>query len=151
MAKTPESKTNLDYGVRVLEGVNGLRKILLDHPSGASAEVYMNGAHVTSWKTPSGEELLFLSRRAWFEPGKPIRGGIPIVFPQFSGQGPLPQHGLVRTIPWELTEGGIEDNDTIVAQLSVTDSEDTRAIWPYEFRLCLNVLLKANDLTVSLR
>jgi len=151
MAETPNKMTNLDRGVRVLEGVNGLRKILLTHPSGASVEVYMNGAHVTSWKTPPGVELLFLSRSAWFESGKPIRGGIPIVFPQFSGQGPLPQHGLVRTMPWELTETSIEDNDTIVAQLSVTDSEDTRAIWPYEFRLCLNVRLKANDLTVSLR
>lgn len=151
MAKTPESKTNLDYGMRVLEGVNGLPKVLLTHPSGTSAEVYMNGAHVTSWKTPSGEELLFLSRRAWFEPGKPIRGGIPIVFPQFSGQGPLPQHGLVRTIPWELMESSIEDDDTIVAQLCVTDTIDTRTIWPHAFELCLKVRLETNRFILTLR
>lgn len=151
MEKTPKDKTNPDYGVRVLDGVNGLPKVLLAHPSGARAEVYMNGAHVTSWKTPARDELLFLSRSAWFQPGKPIRGGIPIVFPQFSGQGPLPQHGLVRTIPWELTESSIEGNGTIVVQLRVTDTIETRAIWPYAFELCLKVRLKHDRLILSLR
>ena len=39
----------------------------------SSATVYLNGAHVTSWKTAYGEERLFVSRQAIFKPPKAIR------------------------------------------------------------------------------
>ncbi len=38
----------------------------------ATAEIYLYGAHVTSW-TVSGKELLFLSKEAIFKPPKAIR------------------------------------------------------------------------------
>lgn len=49
-------------------------------PSGESVTVYLYGATVTSWKV-SGQEQLFLSEKAHFDRSKPIRGGIPLVFP----------------------------------------------------------------------
>lgn len=49
-------------------------------PSGESVTVYLYGATVTSWKT-NGQEQLFLSERAHLDGSKPIRGGIPVVFP----------------------------------------------------------------------
>ena len=42
------------------EGKSGLQKVVL-HYEGASAEIYLQGAHVTSFKTKDGLERLFLS------------------------------------------------------------------------------------------
>ena len=49
-------------------------------PSGESVTVYLYGATVTSWKA-NGQEQLFLSEKALLDGSKPIRGGIPLVFP----------------------------------------------------------------------
>lgn len=49
-------------------------------PSGESVTVYLYGATVTSWKT-NGQEQLFMSEKAILDGSKPIRGGIPVVFP----------------------------------------------------------------------
>lgn len=50
-------------------------------PSGESVTVHLYGATVTSWKLANGEEQLFLSEKAHLDGSKPIRGGIPVVFP----------------------------------------------------------------------
>jgi hypothetical protein len=50
-------------------------------PSGESVSVYLYGATVASWKLANGEELLFVSSKAKLDGSKPIRGGIPVVFP----------------------------------------------------------------------
>ena len=73
----------------------------MSHVSGAAVEVYLHGATITSYKLPEGREILFLSSQAVFDGAKAIRGGIPIVFPQFGG-GVLPQHGFARNSLWSL-------------------------------------------------
>jgi D-hexose-6-phosphate mutarotase len=40
------------------------------------------GAVVTSWKQPSGDEVLYVRPDAKFDKSKPISGGIPFCFPQ---------------------------------------------------------------------
>ena len=50
-------------------------------PSGEFVSVYLYGATVASWKLADGEEQLFVSSKAKLDGSKPIRGGIPIVFP----------------------------------------------------------------------
>jgi glucose-6-phosphate 1-epimerase len=54
---------------------NGIARLNLLHPSGSSAQVYLNGATVTSFKTSKGEDVIFLSSKAIFKTGKAIRGG----------------------------------------------------------------------------
>ena len=49
-------------------------------PTGDSVDVRMYGATVISWKS-HGKENLWLSEAAKLDGSKPIRGGIPIVFP----------------------------------------------------------------------
>ena len=61
----------------------------------ASAELYLHGATLTSWKV-DGEELLFVSPKAVFAPPKAIRGGVPVCFPQFAMLGPLQVRGCWR-------------------------------------------------------
>ncbi|KAJ6295969.1 hypothetical protein OIU76_026784 [Salix suchowensis] len=68
--------------VELCKGINGLDKVVLRGPRGSSAEVYLYGGHVTSWRNDHGEELLFVSTKEIFKPPKAIRGGIPICFPQ---------------------------------------------------------------------
>jgi glucose-6-phosphate 1-epimerase len=49
-------------------------------PSGESVTIHLYGATVTSWKA-NGQEQLFVSEKAHLDGSKPIRGGIPLVFP----------------------------------------------------------------------
>ena len=71
----------------------------------ATATLQLQGAHLSLWQ-PAGERpVLFLSRKAVIEPGKPLRGGMPICFPWF-GPHPTdpgqPAHGVVRQHDWEI-------------------------------------------------
>jgi len=74
----------------------------------ATAEVYLYGAHVTSW-TVGGKDLIFVSKEAIFKPPKAIRGGIPVCWPAFSDfksdsfKG-LASHGFARNSTFELQE-----------------------------------------------
>jgi glucose-6-phosphate 1-epimerase len=49
-------------------------------PTGDSIEVLLFGAGVLSWKS-NGRENLFVSDAATLDGSKPVRGGVPIVFP----------------------------------------------------------------------
>ncbi len=49
-------------------------------PTGESVQVLLHGATVLSWKS-NGQENLFLSQKAILDGSKPVRGGIPVVFP----------------------------------------------------------------------
>ena len=50
-------------------------------PTGESVEVLLHGATVISWKSARGKDNLFLSSKAHLDGSKPVRGGIPLVFP----------------------------------------------------------------------
>lgn len=67
-------------------------------------EISLFGATVLSFSI-GDVQLLFLSEKAVLDGSKPIRGGIPLVFPQFGpgdGSSKLPQHGFARTAKWEV-------------------------------------------------
>ena len=127
-----------------------LPALRLQHASGASAEIYRQGAHISSWRPGDGEEVMFMSRESLFEPGVPIRGGIPVVFPQFSERGPLPKHGFARVHAWEVEEQGTDSRGAAYARLSLADSPATRALWPHRFNADLRVELD-DALTMTLR
>ena len=123
-----------------------MRKLLLTHPSGSSAEVYLNGAQVTSWVPAVGGQRLYLSERAIFEPGKAIRGGIPVVFPQFADSGPLPRHGWLRNTEWS-----VESHDgSAGVTLSTEETAESLAIWPHSYEARLQVCLERNALELRL-
>ncbi|KAJ1959907.1 hypothetical protein IWQ62_004426 [Dispira parvispora] len=126
-------------------------KVILTHPTGASCEIKTFGATVTSWKV-HGQERLFLSRLSDLEGNKPIRGGIPLVFPQF-GKGPLMpgQHGFARHSTWEYMGVSKDDDSEIMVSFELRDSDATRASgWPYHFKLTYLVTLTATTLGTHL-
>lgn len=46
------------------------RAAFLLKSQGFTAIVMLHGGHLVSWKSPSGEELIFLSEKAIFKPPK---------------------------------------------------------------------------------
>ncbi|PWA69894.1 aldose 1-/Glucose-6-phosphate 1-epimerase, Galactose mutarotase-like domain protein [Artemisia annua] len=131
--------------LEVVKGVNGLDKVVLRQVNGTSAEVYLYGAHVTSWKNEQGEELLFLSSKAIFKPPKPIRGGIPICFPQFSNLGSLDQHGFARNRFWTFDDDPPplppDANHKVITDLILRSTKEDLKIWPYSFEYRLRITL----------
>ncbi len=124
----------------------------LSLPDGSAAIVMLHGAHVVSWKASSGNDQLYLSPTAKSGPGQAIRGGIPVIFPQFEQRGPdrsLPRHGLVRTRPWTVEATNI-GRDHAQATFTITDDDSTRELWPHAFALELTVSLAARRLDLEL-
>jgi len=143
---------NEKYGIKdriiFTIGNGGLVKASLHLASGTSAEVYLHGAHVTSFKVETGKDVLFVSKKAIFSPSKAIRGGIPVIFPQF-GPGKLPQHGFARDHFWTIVGTGVVDSHSTWITLELKDSELTRKTWPYAFTLSLTTTITYNDTNKS--
>lgn len=145
---------NTQFGVKdavtFVENAHRFEQAVLTHVSGARLEVLLYGAHVTAWKSARGQELLFVSQESFFEPGRPIRGGIPICFPQFSNNGPLPAHGFARTCFWRVERSGMLPDDRPYLTLALTENVETLKLWPFRFRLALTVQLgEALDLILE--
>merc|ERR1719436_1248261 len=133
------------------KGQGGLDTVVIRHSSGASAEVYLFGATLCSYKTPDGKEQIFVSPKALYDGKKAIRGGVPVVFPQFGQPDKaMAQHGFARTSVWSVKEIKDTEEDACVI-LSLGDSEATRAVWNYPFSLEYVVLLTAVSLKMTLR
>ena len=62
-------------------------------------------------------------------PGQAVRGGVPVIFPQFEQLGPdtsLPRHGLARTRAWRV-DSHHQGRDHTQLTLVLSDDADTRA------------------------
>ena len=132
--------------VHIGKGRGELPVATLTHPSGATAEVYLHGAHVTSWIPADGVERLFVSSASLYAAGKAIRGGIPVCFPQFSGRGPLPNHGFARTSSGWQVESTSSDGPggEVCLVLSLSDRRRIGggvSEWPLEFTAALHTYL----------
>ncbi|HYL79206.1 MAG TPA: hypothetical protein VEU07_00250, partial [Candidatus Acidoferrum sp.] len=77
-----QTQYGIPGAVRFEAGPGGLTRVVVDTPQ-AEAHVYLHGAHVTHYQPRGDWPMLFMSQRSRFEPGVPIRGGVPIVFPWF--------------------------------------------------------------------
>lgn len=128
---------------------HGYEALRLNGPRGAQAVVSRFGGQVLSWTPSDGRERLYLSERAIFDGREPIRGGIPVCFPQFSSQGGLPKHGFVRCKPWQVTAQRCGDDYALVTLLTEDDAA-THALWSHSFELELTVMLEADTLDLEL-
>lgn len=117
---------------------------------GATATIHRHGAHVTSWCPKDGAERLYLSGRSGFDGSAAIRGGIPIIFPQFATEGPLPRHGFARTSTWSL--GGVSRGAAGEAEMELVlrDGPATHAIWNAQFRAIVSVAIFGRKMAVTL-
>ncbi len=138
---------------QIVPGNDGQPKIRITSAA-ATAEIYLHGAHLTSWIPTGAEEVIFLSSKAQYQEGKAIRGGVPICFPWFNAKTDdpkAPSHGLVRTKTWGL-ESIIHEGSAIAVSLSTTSDEATRKWWPHEFRAVQRITISSHlqmELTVT--
>lgn len=128
---------------------DGQPAVRLRAPSGAQATILLHGAHVVSWIPAGQEEQLYLSPTTKYGDGAAVRGGVPVIFPQFNQQGPLPKHGFVRNRAWQLETAEVRGEHAF-AVLTLRDDEATRAIWPHAFTLELTVSVDAQRLEMEL-
>lgn len=127
---------------------HGTPAIKLNGPRGTSAVVSRLGGQLLSWVSRDGRERLFLSEKAVFDGSVPIRGGVPVCFPQFADQGKLPKHGLLRTRPWEVVAQRCGDDYALVT-LAVSDDEASHAQWPHAFQVDITIMLEAERLDIE--
>lgn len=125
---------NTDFevpGVSLGEGIGGLPRLEISTEL-FSAEVYLHGAHVTEFTVRGQKPLLFMSARSQFAEGKPIRGGVPVIFPWFGpcqGRPEAPAHGFARTRAWAVESVAEEAGGAITAVLRLEPDSATRALW----------------------
>lgn len=137
---------NTQHGIpqtlHLREGRGGLPMIEIDNGL-ATALISPYAGQVLSYKPiDAAEDLLFLSKKAYFAHGKAIKGGIPICWPWF-GTDPedkgRPAHGFVRSLPWTLLNTETLEGGATRVTLGIVDDADTRAIWPHAFNLILEI------------
>ncbi len=142
-------RLNAQYGLKDTlffdAGPGGLTRATITSDA-ATAEVYLQGAHVAHWQ-PAGAEhpVLFLSEKSHFEAGKAIRGGVPLVFPWFAERkGGLPggMHGFARTLPWEVAATELRP-EGVALSFKLLPNQTTRDVGFDHFVLVYEVVLGA--------
>jgi len=142
-----------------------LPALQLRAPDGAEATITLYGAHLVSWKTAPSQaagatalggatpqERLFLSTLSALDGSRAIRGGVPVIFPQFAERGSGMRHGFARVSTWRVLESGVQDGAAFaVLALSQADLAPAPAgAWPSPFELRLRVAVQAQSLIMTL-
>ncbi len=137
---------NATHGIadtlRFITGIGGFPLIEIDNGR-ARALISPYAGQVLSF-LPAGEpeDLLFVSKHAYFQPGKAIKGGIPVCWPWFGPDpegGGRPAHGFVRNRDWQVLDTVLHEDGTTTVRLGITPDEAIRALWPHPFALTLEI------------
>jgi len=146
-------KFSIKNHLEFVEAVAGFTFINIQ-TSLCEAKISLHGGQVLSFKPRhTSEDLLFVSDNAYYQTGKAIKGGCPICWPGFAQHPSYPQlpfHGFVRDQIWQLESTAINEKGEIEIILSISDSESTRSIWPFAFKLQQKIVL-GEQLTIELK
>jgi glucose-6-phosphate 1-epimerase len=146
------ARFGLPGSLQFTEGRGGLEMIEI-HNDLATATISPYAGQVLSYRPlHAPDDLLFVSERAYYAPGKAIKGGVPICWPWF-GSDPENKgrggHGFVRAWRWSVRSCVALPNGATQVTLGLTDDSVSRAIWAAEFELTLEITVGAT-LTVAL-
>lgn len=97
----------------------------------SSAEVYLQGAHITSFRKHGQAPLTFMSQCSRFTEGQPIRGGIPVIFPWFGMREGLGNHGFARNKTWELKEFAPAPDGSVSVRFRLPDCPEASSFPPF--------------------
>jgi len=134
---------SVDSGL--MKNEEGLEFIRLVSDSGASAEVFLFGGVVTSYKDAEGTEFIAVRPDAKMDGSKPISGGLSHCFPQF-GPGDIQQHGFARNVNWE-----VKSHTETTVELEMLPSDYTKEIWDKEFACRFTVELADDQLKTNMK
>ena len=138
----------LTGALHFVQGRAGLPEAEIQTPQ-ASARVALHGAQLLAWQPAGAQPVIWVSQAAVFEPGQPVRGGVPVCWPWFGPREGLPMHGFVRTRLWQVRETSLDADQQVVLRLGLQDDTDTRTLWDFAFDLEL-VLTVGATLTLTL-
>jgi glucose-6-phosphate 1-epimerase len=114
----------------------GITSIELDTAL-ATASISLMGGQVLTWHPKSQQEpVLWLSKLAQYEPGKAIRGGVPICWPWFGAHASdshLPGHGFARVAQWEIDSTKIDASGVVELELTLADSDIPAKLRPSDW------------------
>lgn len=97
------------------------------------------GAQVLSWRPAREEERLYLSPLSHPGLDTVLRGGVPVIWPQFNAWGPYARHGFARRMPWTYLGEDQGGGGHRTLSFTLQENEQTLAEWPFAFRLRLDV------------
>jgi len=129
----------------LMKNDEGLEFIRLVSDSGASAEVFLFGGVVTSYKDAEGTEFIAVRPDAKMDGSKPISGGLSHCFPQF-GPGDIQQHGFARNVNWE-----VKSHTETSVELEMLPSDYTKEMWDKEFACRFTVELANDQLKTNMK
>ena len=118
----------------------------------AEAHIYLHGAHVTHFQPQGAAPVLFVSRESLFAPSKPIRGGVPVIFPWFgprAGQPQAPAHGFARTSEWQVESLAVDGDGVVTVVLQLQPNGQSSDLFPHDFTLTHRVVV-GHSLTMTL-
>ncbi len=107
----------------------GLTELRVTTPA-AEATILTQGAHLTRWNPTGQQPVIYVSPRSAFAPGKPVRGGIPVLFPWFAAGWDgkhTPMHGFARVSEWTLESTHLDPNGEVHVTLTLQPTDDFRA------------------------
>ena len=138
-------KDRIGDSLRFEETPEGLTKIAIATPK-VSAQIYTQGAHLTQWDVAGHKPGLFVSGRSEFAVGKPIRGGVPVLFPWFGPrsdgkEGPM--HGFARIEDWTVDSTHVAADESVQVVLSLGPTEQSRQLGFDHFHLAIQFTLGA--------
>jgi glucose-6-phosphate 1-epimerase len=141
LANQLATQFDIPNALRVEDSPGGLVRAVISTPA-AEAIIYLHGAHVTHW-TPRGQRpVLFLSPKSLFAPGKPIRGGVPVIFPWFGPRGdgqPGPMHGFARITEWKIGEAKLRHDGNVEITFELAPDDSTRGFGYGDFHVRIRV------------
>ena len=130
----------------MMEGAPAVR---LQGPAGDSVTVLLRGGQVVSWVDAIGVERLYRSPTSPLAGPQAVRGGVPVIFPQFNERGPLVRHGFARTRVWSL-----QPIDPIAVEpqlvLRLHHAAHETPLWPHDCVCTLTVALVPQGLRMTL-
>ncbi|HAT29941.1 MAG TPA: D-hexose-6-phosphate mutarotase [Janthinobacterium sp.] len=132
--------------------IGALPAVRIGAADGARASITLYGGHLVSWQAADGRERLFCSALSALDGSRAIRGGVPVIFPQFGARGKGLRHGFARVSTWRLSGGG-QDGEQHFAEFCLNQDDlppKLAADWPYAFELRLRVALQPDGLDLSL-
>ncbi len=123
--------------------------VRLQGPAGDSVTLLLRGGQVISWVDADGVERLYCSPTSPLKGPQAVRGGVPVIFPQFSGRGPLTRHGFARTREWALLPPDMAAAEPVVA-LQMHNAVGDDPLWPHACICTLTVSLPPQGLRMAL-
>jgi glucose-6-phosphate 1-epimerase len=111
------------------------------------------GGQILQWASHSAapQGHLFVASLANARDGTAIRGGVPVIFPQFGMRGPIQQrkHGFARNANWVRVWVGSPAGDACIRYV-LDDSRQSDPQWPHQYLCSLTATANATQLRIEL-